>query len=88
MDEPKIRVRMKKPKDWIGIIILFVIPIISLISTGYFAFSKKDKERQNWAKAAFVISIIVHIIVLIMFLRLRAMSYQQLYNFISKLAGK
>lgn len=76
--------RRKEKNSWIICMILFVVPIVSIISTSYFAFFG-SKERRNWGKVSLIITLVLHIIIFILFVRFLNMSYTEIYDILNKI---
>lgn len=82
------RQKLMKTKEWIVPLVLYFIPVIGILSTGYYAFDSNNKTRRNWARCSIVFLIVAHLILLIFKVQMHNMTYEQLYTLISKLTGK
>lgn len=76
--------RRKETNSWILCMTLFVIPIVSIMSTGYFAFFG-SKEQRNWGKVSLIITLALHIIIFVIFIRFFNMPYTEIYDILSKI---
>lgn len=76
--------RYEEKNNWLLNMILFVIPIISILSTGYLAFFG-TREKKRWGQVSLCISVIIHIIIFVFIIRFMNMSYEDLYTIINKI---
>ena len=81
------RQKLMKTKEWIIPLVLYMIPVVGIVSTGYYAIDTKNKTRRNWARCSIVFLILVHLILLIFCIRIHNMTYEQLYTLINSIKG-
>ena len=72
---------------WIGILLLGMVPCVNLIMLFVWAFSEGKKSRQNYARAALIVTAIVIVLYVVLFRAAGSAFYSALPSDLSDLQG-
>lgn len=76
--------RNEEKINWLLYMVIFTIPVAGLLFALYQSVFG-TREKMKWGKASFVISLIIHLIIIIFIIRFIKMPYEDLYNLLNKI---